>query len=152
MTIALKRPSDKQYVTWMGTKYGITVGQRESAGRMTVFESVVPAHQGPPIHVHHNEDEVIHVIEETYEFWLDGEITRIAPGHSIFLPRGVPHSFRVASDRDGRNVTILTPAGLEDFFLEAGNRQLQIPTDMPAVMELATRFGIEFKGPVDWAD
>ena len=37
-----------------------------------MFESTVPAGEGPPIHIHHNEDEVIHVLAGEYEFWLDG--------------------------------------------------------------------------------
>ncbi|WP_292656634.1 cupin domain-containing protein [Mesorhizobium sp.] len=63
----------------------------------------------PPVHVHHNEDEVIHVIEGGYEFWLDGEVVPVAAGASIFLPRGVPHTFRVISPGPGRNLTTPDP-------------------------------------------
>ncbi|TIU63950.1 MAG: cupin domain-containing protein, partial [Mesorhizobium sp.] len=60
-------------VKWMDTVYRINVGRYQSGGIVSVFESTVPSRGGPPVHVHHNEDEVIHVIEGTYEFWLDGQ-------------------------------------------------------------------------------
>ncbi|MCZ7658549.1 MAG: cupin domain-containing protein [Xanthobacteraceae bacterium] len=96
-------------VTWMDTVYTINVDRYQSGGIVGVFESIVPARGGPPVHVHHNEDEVIHVIEGGYEFWLDGDTIPVAAGASIFLPRGVPHTFRVTSTSSGRNLTILTP-------------------------------------------
>jgi quercetin dioxygenase-like cupin family protein len=104
------------------------------------------------VHVHHNEDEVIHVIEGEYEFWLDGQVVTVPAGASIFLPRGVPHTFRVVSAGPGRNLTILTPGGLEEFFVEAAARELRIPDQITELAELASRYGIEFRGPAKWAD
>lgn len=137
-------------VSWMDTVYNITVGKNESGGVIGVCESTVPSGGGPPVHVHHNEDEVIHVIEGNYLFWLDGEIVPVAPGSSIFLPRGVPHTFRVMSAAPGRNLTILTPGGMEEFFVEVAARNLRIPDDMAQLLEIAGRYGIEFRGPANW--
>lgn len=152
MNIAMKPPGGKMTVAWLGTEYGITVRRADTAGLIGVFESVVPARRGPPVHVHHNEDELIHVIAEPYEFWLDGETFVKLPGDTVFLPRGVPHTFRVASDKPGRNLTFFTPAGLEEFFIEASERQLAMPEDMAAIVELGDRYGIEFRGPANWGD
>ena len=150
MNIAAKiRPSSS--VSWMGTDYSISLTARDSAGLVGVFEGRVPAGDGPPVHIHHNEDEVLHVLEGQYEFWLDGAVSRGGPGSSVFLPRGVPHTFRVVGDRPGRNLAIVTPGGFENFFLEAAGRDLQIPRDMPALLELANLYGLEFVGPAPWA-
>lgn len=138
-------------VDWMGTRYAVTVSRRESAGVVGVFEGVVPGGDGPPLHVHHAEDEVIHVLEGDYEFWLDGARFRRGPGASVFLPRGVPHTFRVIGPEPGRNLAILTPGGFEGFFLEAAAGDLVIPRDMDAVVALAARYGLEFLGPPPWA-
>lgn len=137
-------------VTWMDTTYSINVGRFESGGIVGVFEGIVPAGGGPPVHIHHNEDEVIHVIEGEYEFWLDGKVVPVAPGRSIFLPRGVPHTFRVAGHSPGRNLTILTPGGMEEFFVEAAAQALRIPDHMGPLLQLAERYGIEFRGPANW--
>lgn len=142
--------ASKRTVTWMDTIYTIKVGRYESGGIVGVFESTVPAGNGPPVHVHHNEDEVIHVIEGDYEFWLDGDIVPVAAGGSIFLPRGVPHTFRVAGSSPGRNLTILTPGGFEEFFAEAAAQAPRIPEQMPGLLSLGERYGIEFRGPAPW--
>jgi quercetin dioxygenase-like cupin family protein len=150
MNIAAKiRPSSS--VSWMGTDYSISLTARDSAGLVGVFEGRVPAGDGPPVHIHHNEDEVLHVLEGQYEFWLDGAVSRGGPGSSVFLPRSVPHTFRVVGDRPGRNLAIVTPGGFENFFIEAAGRDLQIPRDMPALLELANLYGLEFVGPAPWA-
>ena len=152
MNIATASVRAARIVKWMGTNYTINVGKYQSGGIVGVFESTVPSRGGPPVHVHHNEEEVIHVIEGDYEFWLDGEVVPVAAGASIFLPRGVPHTFRVVSAGPGRNLTILTPGGLEEFFVEAAGRNLRIPDQITEVAELAGRYGIEFLGPAKWAD
>lgn len=141
-----------QALSWLGTTYFITLGHSDSDGRIGAFESKVPGGGGPPMHVHHREDEVIHVLAEPYEFWIDGETRILQPGESIFLPRGIPHCFRVASDGPGRNLTLFTPAGLEGFFVEAAARRLVVPADMPSIAELGGRYGLEFLGPPNWRD
>lgn len=152
MDIAYEGAPMARTVTWMDTVYNITVGRRESGGIVGVFESIVPSRCGPPVHIHHNEDEVIHVIEGDYQFWLDGETIPVPAGASIFLPRRVPHTFRVASTSPGRNVTILTPGGMEEFFIEAAGRNLRIPDDMAEVLRTGMLYGIEFRGPANWGD
>ncbi len=136
--------------TWMGTSYRITVNAYDSAGIVGMFESDVPAGGGPPIHIHHNEDEVIHVVSGLYQFWLDGALSIIQPGQSIFLQRGVPHTFRVIGSETGRNLTVLTPGGFEEFFIEAAAGDLRMPDRMKELGVLADRYGIEFRGPAAW--
>jgi quercetin dioxygenase-like cupin family protein len=150
MNIAATIAVPQSKVSWMGTQYSITVTKRDSAGLIGVFEGVVPAGDGPPIHVHHNEDEVIHVLEGEYEFWLNGEIMRHGSGTSVFLPRGVPHTFRVLGKTPGRNLAILTPGGFENFFVEVASRDLMMPRDMAEVVELGNLYGLEFVGPAPW--
>lgn len=137
-------------VSWMGTDYSITVARSDSAGVVGVFESTTPAGEGPPVHIHNNEDEVIHIIDGKFELWLDGQVSHAGPGMSVFLPRGVPHTFRVIGDRPGRILAIATPGGFENFFVDAAERDLRIPDDMAALMELADRYGLQFVGPANW--
>ena len=142
---AVRAPSD--WFSWAGTEYMIQMTKEESGGAVGMFEGVVPAGEGPPIHVHHNEDEVIHVLEGTYRFWLDGAVTTRGPGQAIFLPRGVPHSFQVIGPEKGRNLAVCTPGGFESFFLDVSKDSLTIPADMPKIIEIAARYRLEFVGP-----
>ncbi len=136
--------------TWLGTHYTITVDRRDSGGTVGMFIGEVPAGSGPPIHIHHNEDEVIHVLDGEYQMWLDGAVSLLKPGQSVFLPRGVPHTFRIVSPTPGRNIAVLTPGGFEQFFPDVAARNLSIPQDMAALAALGDRYGIEFLGPPAW--
>ena len=142
----------KRSVSWLGTHYTITVDRRASGGIVGMFVGEVPAGSGPPVHIHHNEDEVIHVLDGEYEMWLDGATSRLKPGESIFLPRGVPHTFRIVSKTPGRNIAVLTPGGFEQFFPDVAARALSIPEDMAELTALGNRYGIEFLGPPKWPD
>jgi quercetin dioxygenase-like cupin family protein len=71
---------------------------------------------GPPLHQHDDQDEVFMVDEGDYAFQVGEARHRLGPGDTIFVPRGVPHSF-VALGGSGRLRYLYTPAGrMEDFF------------------------------------
>lgn len=123
MNIATRIPEvETRKVVWMGTEYSITLPAKASGGRIGIFDAIVPAGEGPPVHVHRDEDEIFHLLEGRYQFYLDGALFERTAGDSVFLPKGVPHSFRVISDRAGRHLTMLTPGGFERFFLEVSDQ------------------------------
>lgn len=150
MNIAANHAKRNGSVVWMGSEYRTRLTRTDSAGLVGIFESRVPAGDGPPLHIHHNEDEVLHVLEGQYEFWLDGAITRGGQGTTMFLPRGVPHTFRVVGGEPGRNLAIVTPGGFEGFFAEVAARDLTLPRDMPRLVETGGLYGLEFVGPAPW--
>ncbi|HEX5004231.1 MAG TPA: cupin domain-containing protein, partial [Gemmatimonadales bacterium] len=53
--------------------------------------SLPPGRQGPPMHVHHVEDESGHIREGTLSAVLDGRPISVRAGESTFIPRGTPH-------------------------------------------------------------
>lgn len=138
-------------VSWLGADYTILVDRSESGGSVGLFESVVPAGEGPPLHIHHHEDEVIQVLDGAFEFWLDGATRRLTPGEAIFLPRGVAHTFRVVSRTAGRNLAVLTPGGFEGFFAEVAALDPGRAADAPMLQAVCRRYGLEFLGPAAWA-
>jgi quercetin dioxygenase-like cupin family protein len=151
MNASMATGGPRRTVSCLGSEYTTLIGHHDSGGRIGMFESRVPPGEGPPAHVHHNEDEVIHVLEGQYEFWLDGTTRRVGPGHAMFLPRDVPHTFRVLGSTPGRSIGTVTPGGFESFFGEVAARDLRIPRDMDALAALAARYRIEFLGQVRWA-
>ena len=132
---------------WLGITYTIAVtGQGASLG---AFESAFPAGEGPPLHVHH-EDEAIHVIDGDVDFCLDGQITRLGSGQGVFLPRSVPHCFRVAGHRPARLLGMVTPGGFEGFFAAAAAAGVG-PHDPGALAAFGRQWRVEFLGPPPFA-
>jgi len=148
----LDQDSGTTRVHWAGTDYAISLRADGSGGTLGIFEATVPAGEGPPPHIHHAEDEVVHVLEGLYEFWMEGETFTRGPGETVFIPRGKRHTFRVKGDGPGRNLTVVTPGGFEAFFIDMAAEDLQIPRDMAHIFEVAARYSLEFTGPMPWID
>ncbi|MGE3888666.1 MAG: cupin domain-containing protein [Vicinamibacterales bacterium] len=68
--------------------------------------------------MHANEDENVFVLEGTYEMSLGDECRTVSAGGCAVLPRGVPHGFRNVGETPARFVCVVSPGGLEEYFLE----------------------------------
>src|SRR5687768_12765685 len=90
-----------------------------TGGRISVAEQVMPEGSSPPLHVHHREDEAFYVLEGQITCRA-GDRTLLAPaGSFVWLPRDVPHTFRVDSPT-ARIITLCVPGGFEAFFEAIG--------------------------------
>ena len=132
---------------WLGGSYRTMLSTRATGGAMSITEIVHGPLEGPPRHIHHNEDEVFVILSGGVEFWLDGQSFVRGPGETAVVPRGIPHTYRVCAEGPARFLCILTPGGFEGFFFEGARHGWEIPRDMAAVVESAKGYGLTFTGP-----
>jgi quercetin dioxygenase-like cupin family protein len=90
----------------------------QTNGQFGMIDFVIAPGQEPPLHVHDREDELFYVLGGRVEFILDTEVIAHERGGSVFLPRGIPHTFRVRS-AEARLLSLYTPGGFEGYFREA---------------------------------
>jgi uncharacterized cupin superfamily protein len=57
-------------------------------------------------HWHEDLDEVFYVLEGEIEFLLDGSWQRASAGTTVFVPAGMVHAFRNASDQPARQLVV----------------------------------------------
>ena len=126
----------------------------QTGNAFCMVEMVTPVGEGSPYHVHRNEDETFYVLEGRMEF-ISGEQRIIGdPGAYVFLPRDIPHGFRVLGNSPARYLILCTPGGFDGFVLELGEpaSTLTLPTpsapDMNKLMALAAKYGVEILGPL----
>jgi mannose-6-phosphate isomerase-like protein (cupin superfamily) len=145
---------------WYGNSlFEFLVPAAATGGALTVFRATMPEGFGPPRHIHTREDEVFQVLDGEALFDIDGRILRAGPGTTVFMPRGVPHTFRVQSPVS-RMLGFMTPGGFEELFrnlgVAAGERRLPpegvVPFDVRAVMAEQERLGTRVVGPPLGAD
>ena len=115
-----------------GDTVGIKATAADTGGAYTMLEVISAPGNGPPPHVHENEDEAFYVLDGTFELVVDGRPIRAEAGAFVLVPRGTVHRWRCAGERPGRMMILFTPGGIEGFFREAG-RPAAGPGPAPAV-------------------
>ena len=86
---------------------------------MSIFDYEGNGKGGPPLHVHHYQDEVFFITEGEYVFQAGEERFRLTAGDTIFLPRKVPHTWAQLSDK-GKMLFFFQPAGKIDISIYQG--------------------------------
>ena len=125
-----------------------------TGGKTSVFRTTMREGFSPPRHIHTREDEVFLVLDGEVAFDVDGRLLLAGPGTSVYMPRGIPHTFRIESPV-ARMLGVIAPGGFEELFrnlsVPAGRRELPpvgtVPLDIPAVMAEQTRLGTQVVGP-----
>jgi quercetin dioxygenase-like cupin family protein len=127
----------------------------DTRGAYTLIEAIASPGNGPPPHVHRNEDETLYVLDGDFEILLGEQLVSAKPGALAFVPRGTVHRFHCLGDRAGRILLLYTPAGIEGFFRESGTQAVgdgpAPPVDSAEIArtEIAgRRYGLQV---VDWA-
>lgn len=135
MTIPfLAQPEQQQKLEWLaGGTYTVLLDSAATGGALSVGRFEVPQDEAPPFHLHTREDEVFVLLEGSALVWAGDERHELAEGGVVYLPRGIPHSYRVTSERADLLV-IATPGGLEQMFRHAGR---DITTPRPDGFEIS---------------
>lgn len=140
---------------WYGNSlFEFLVPAESSGGTISVFRSTFAAGFSPPRHVHTREDEVFMVEAGAVTFWIDERELAAGPGTTVYMPRGVPHTFRVDSD-GAVMLGVMTPGHFESLFRQLGvpaqERTLPpagaVPFDVAHVMAAQEERGTRVVGP-----
>ena len=89
-----------------------------SGGAVTALETTAAVGEGPPLHVHRREDELIYVLEGRFRVKLDDELFDAPAGAFVFVSRGTAHTWQATADPTSRMFAAVLPAatGFEQMF------------------------------------
>jgi quercetin dioxygenase-like cupin family protein len=148
LPISITLPGDGKVLRALGDEVTVLLSGEQTGGAFTMVQVVSPPGGGPPPHCHTHEDEWFLILEGRAELWKQGAWTEVPPGTAIFLPRGVPHTYRNCGDTPLRMIVHAAPAGFEVFF----ERLAEIcaepgGADPSRIGEIAAEYGISFIAP-----
>jgi mannose-6-phosphate isomerase-like protein (cupin superfamily) len=123
----------------------IKASTASTGGVLTVFEEIAPL-LDTPLHVHANEDELFYILEGEHIVQRGDEEFRLAPGDSIFLPRGVPHSQRRVVPKAGRLLVMTSPGAFEGFFRDLAAADAAGTLGPDAYAAASEKYGITWLG------
>ena len=122
---------------------------RETGGALFAIEQANARPGGPPLHIHHGEDELFYAIEGEYIVQVGDRKFPLKAGDCVLGPRGIPHAWAFTGHGAGRLLLTYTPAGrMEPFFnawSELGFKPGGYSSESDAA--LLRRYGMERVGP-----
>ena len=140
-------------VWWKSGRITVKAGGPEAGHAFSQIEVDDPRGTGPPLHLHHNEDETFYILEGELTFAVGDERMDLAAGDFLFAPREIPHAYVVRSER-ARMLVTASPGGVEQVFVNLGVPVTgsEPPADavmppMDELMRLFSGYGCEILGP-----
>lgn len=125
----------------------LKVSGDDTGGEFALFE-VPPGNPGPPLHIHHIENELFWVLEGELDVQIGSEIIRLTAGCCAYAPKMIPHTWQPVGGHDVRFLSFAEPAGhLEEFIAELLRRRRSGPVDPASMKSLFEKYEMEVVGP-----
>jgi quercetin dioxygenase-like cupin family protein len=153
MNIGVIRAGEGRSIWVVGDRYTIKCSGNDTGGAFAMIEAIVPPGNGPPPHIHGREDEAFYVLDGELQFHVDGRSFTATSGSWVTLAKGSLHYFKNTGLKPARMLIVVTPAGLEDFFLEIGREAIDgesepvapTPEDIQKLVKTAPKYGVEIR-------
>jgi mannose-6-phosphate isomerase-like protein (cupin superfamily) len=102
-----------QLLNW---RFDCKISGKDTNGALCIYDTIRTARGGPPLHIHHEQDEWFFVRSGRFVFRIGDETHELNAGDSLLGPRKVPHAFACLSDK-GALMIAFQPAGtIEQLF------------------------------------
>ena len=153
--IKILEPNKGKHIAIVGDINTILAFKEDTGGTYSFIEAKVFPGGGPIPHIQTREHEGFYVVEGQIIFNVDEQRIEAKPGTFVNIPPNVLHSFKNETNENAKLIIVLSPAGLEQFFVETGlevsNNSVKPPplTDEQTqkLVSLASKYGMEIRPP-----
>ncbi|HEU0293997.1 MAG TPA: cupin domain-containing protein [Anaerolineales bacterium] len=144
-------PGSGKILKFLGVTHKLTEAQ--TAGAFYLCEAVFPGtarqgrcapESGSPLHIHHYEAEVIHVLEGAIDIRLDTKKLHAPVGGTIHLPKNIPHALQNPLKTPLRIIVYAIPGGLENYFDEVEAALQNNSLDNETHVQISMKYGLEW--------
>ncbi|TYL37291.1 hypothetical protein CV102_18515 [Natronococcus pandeyae] len=134
---------------------GVTVLKatgENTGGSFSMIEENIPAGVSPPLHVHHDDDELFYILEGTVTFEIGDDRFTATAGSTVYAPHSVPHTS--LTEKDTRWLMFVHKPGLEQLWASVGRPadSWTVPEEpvsdeeMECLFDQLDKYGIEIVG------
>ena len=134
-------PGAGRFINVIGDHQTVKLTGEQTGGMFAMAEQNNEAGTAVPLHVHTQEDEMFYVCDGEMTFTVGDKEIVGTTGTTVYLPRGVPHGFRV--NKKTRALVSVYPAGVEAMFYRLAELPPG-PPDFEKVQAICAEYGIYF--------
>lgn len=120
---------------------------QDTGGAFDYFIVEVAPRGGPPLHVHHKQEETIHVLKGQFKIRIGEETFRLGEGGFAYLPSRIPHAFLNLTNEPAEIIVVYTPGGGHKFYEEFGPAARSGPPDPRVLGPLFAKYDMALLGP-----
>ena len=119
----------------------------DTGGAFDYFVVDVAPRSGPPLHVHHRQEEAIHALRGRYKIRIGDQEHVCEEGGFAYLPSRLPHAFFNLTDEPGQVIIVSTPGGGHRFYEEFGPLVRSATADRAAIAAVFEKYHMTLLGP-----
>ena len=134
-------------LSFMGMDLVWKITSAMSRGAYVAFVQIGPPGTGVPMHIHHNDEENIFVIEGELVFQLADEKFEARKGDMLNLPKGTPHGFRITGDESARILFTIDLSRDSDYETMFAGLVGLAPGDFDRIKAVCGANNVEFLTP-----
>ncbi|MDN7242714.1 quercetin 2,3-dioxygenase [Planococcus sp. N028] len=146
---AFARGEGKAY-WFLGSLLEMKATAEDTGGAFGMVELTHPPGFAAPMHTNRNEEEIFYVLEGEATFTVGEKTIMAKQGSFVYTPRGIPHMYKFEGDGPAKILVMVTPAGFEQFFVEASvpAEEFKLPPDTVVpdknkIMAAAQKYNLE---------
>ena len=121
----------------MAEKITLIVTGEQTNGEYSLAHIIEPPKLGPPLLIHHEDDEEFYILKGSFTFYVGDAIIEAKPGDYVFAQKGIPHRF-VSGLEQSEFLVRSIPAKFDAFVKELGvlvSKDADLPEVQPPSAE-----------------
>ena len=151
--IKIVEPNKGKHIAVPGQINTIVASKKDTGGAYSFIVCKVFPGAGPVSHIQTREHEGFYLVEGQLTFTVDKERIEAKPGTFIKIPPNVLHIIKNETDEIAKLITILSPPGMEQFFVDIGIEVSDIDVKPPPytkeqiqkIPNLVAKYGMEIR-------
>lgn len=93
ISVAINTDRFSASLDYLNARLDCKISAKDVNGDYCIYDTVRTKPGGPPLHIHHDQDEWFFVSEGEFIFQVGDERFRLTAGDSVLGPRKAPHAF-----------------------------------------------------------
>jgi quercetin dioxygenase-like cupin family protein len=146
-------PNNGKHMAVAGQINTIVASKEDTGGTYSFIECKVFPGAGPVPHIQTREHEAFYLVEGQLTFTVDKERIEARAGTFINVAPNILHTFKNETDEIAKLITILSPPGMEQFFVDIGVEVSEINVKPPPytkeqiekIPRLVAKYGMEIR-------